>query len=135
MSACLPHCRCHKWREQLDPEFQEFVMSLCTRTNHCFTNENINSFEDVMARTEKEWLRVPNFGRKAFAELKKEMHRAGHFSFGISPDSNLVEGFAKSDMQALCFALMDLHESLEKTQKRTKAVFETMQGLIDAKLN
>jgi hypothetical protein len=38
---------------------------------NCFRNEGIESFGDLVQKTERELLRIPNFGKKSLIEIKK----------------------------------------------------------------
>ena len=46
-------------------------LELSVRTSVIFKNENIAYVGDVVQRTEAEWLRTPNFGRKSLNEIKE----------------------------------------------------------------
>lgn len=62
-------------RGSLSSDFSE----LSIRTQNCLRNEGMQTWDDVIKadRSAWEWLRSPNFGRKALNELKLELQMRG----------------------------------------------------------
>jgi hypothetical protein len=61
----------------------EFEFS--ARPGNCLKNENIVYIGDLVQRTEAEWLRAPNFGRKSLSEIKEILAQMGlHLGVEIS---------------------------------------------------
>jgi len=56
-------------RNPLDVGVDELEFSV--RPINCFFNENIHTLRDLVAKSESELLRIPNFGRKSLHEVKE----------------------------------------------------------------
>lgn len=56
-------------RNPLDVHVEELELSV--RTLNCFKNEGIRTVRDIVAKSEFELMRTPNFGRKSLNEVKE----------------------------------------------------------------
>jgi DNA-directed RNA polymerase alpha subunit len=45
-------------------------IGLSVRTENCLRNARVETVGDILAKTDKEWLKVKNFGKKGLRELK-----------------------------------------------------------------
>ena len=61
-------------------------LEITTRVSTAMVQENIRTIGEVIERTEGEWLRTPNFGRKSLNDLKAALER---FNVHLKP----VDGF------------------------------------------
>lgn len=50
--------------------FEDIDMEMSTRLMNCVEGENMVTLGDIANRTQAEWLRCPNFGRKTLIELE-----------------------------------------------------------------
>ena len=48
-------------------------LDISNKTKNIFLNRNINNIEELISKTEQELMRIPNFGKKALAELKQAL--------------------------------------------------------------
>lgn len=53
------------------------LFELSVRTTHCLRNKNINTIEKLISISEKELLKIPNFGRKSLREIKEKLAGIG----------------------------------------------------------
>jgi len=70
-------------RAPLDAKVYELPWwkDLPVRTRNCIKNDGIESLGEVLARTEAEWLRTPNFGRKSLNDLNAVVKE--HYGVGL----------------------------------------------------
>lgn len=47
------------------------------RTKNCLQNDNIQTIAELVSKTERELMRIPNFGRVSLMEVHQELKRAG----------------------------------------------------------
>ena len=75
-----------------------FWKELNIRPQNCIKNDCIVTLGEVLARTEAEWLRVPNFGRKSLNELKGALHDQFGVGVGQIPENQRerYEGMAQA---------------------------------------
>lgn len=62
-------------RNPLDVRVDDLELSV--RTIHCFENEGIRTVRDLVAKSEFELIRTPNFGRKSLNEVKEMLNVFG----------------------------------------------------------
>ena len=62
-------------RNPLDVRVDDLELSV--RTIHCFKNEGIRTVRDLVAKSEFELIRTPNFGRKSLNEVKEMLNVFG----------------------------------------------------------
>ncbi|MDP2934585.1 MAG: DNA-directed RNA polymerase subunit alpha C-terminal domain-containing protein [bacterium] len=53
------------------------ILSLSLRTKRCLRNAEIETMDQLLAKTPSELLRIKNFGRKSLYEIREELARFG----------------------------------------------------------
>jgi DNA-directed RNA polymerase subunit alpha len=53
-------------------------LELSYRTSSCLRNDNMLTIGDVVGKTDRDLLKLPNFGRRSLNEIKEVLLRAGH---------------------------------------------------------
>jgi len=93
----------------------EFGFSV--RTANCLKNDNVVYFGDLVQQTEEQILRIPNFGRKSFNEIKEMLAQKGLYLGMKVPgwkeyreDAAKYEervAFLETEINAICQSLKD----------------------------
>lgn len=71
--ARLDWSRRFKLGPGLEPDMPVSALRLSCRPAHCLKNEGCETIGDILAHTEEELLRMPNFGRVSLRELKQAL--------------------------------------------------------------
>ena len=67
-------------------------LDVSTRVSNVFYQENLSTLYEVIVRTENEWLRCPNFGRKGLNDLKDALYK--QFKLTLRPPG--IDGYNSS---------------------------------------
>jgi DNA-directed RNA polymerase subunit alpha len=70
-------------------------LDLSIRSQNCLRDSNIVYIGDVVAKTEAEILKTPNFGRKSLKEIKDNLEKLG-FHLGMQ-----IPNWPPADIEAL----------------------------------
>ena len=77
-------------------------MELSVRSQNCLRNEDITYIGDLVAKSENDMLRTPNFGRKSLNEIKALLNDVG-LNFGADvtgwPPENIEDLIKKTEAQ------------------------------------
>jgi DNA-directed RNA polymerase subunit alpha len=60
------------------PDLPVSALQLSARANNCLANENIRTMRDLLAYSEADLLRLPNFGRVSLQEVKLALAQHGY---------------------------------------------------------
>jgi hypothetical protein len=88
---------------------------LSTRVIWCLNNEHIKTVRDLAAKTERDMLRIPNFGKVSLGEVKQLLYQRG---LSLTPDDT------QEGTPPLPFPSM--HERLNRIEQRLAAVERTL---------
>lgn len=83
-------------KENLDRVVYELQFDFSLRTLQCFKHENIFYVGDIVQRKELDMLKIPNFGRKSFNEVKEVLSGMGislgmDISNWINPEGDEID--------------------------------------------
>ena len=95
-------------------------LDLDQRTQNCFRGAGIDTLEKLLAQTEAEILKIPNFGRKSLAGLKAELLRHG-LTLYIRTDHDDMVSHAKWQVRRCEVMLKNAQDALDvaKTELAT----------------
>jgi len=81
--------RCMAWswdtnvpNEQIQMSESVTMLEVSDRILHAFKNDDIKTIADLCSRTERELLRIPNFGRRSLLETKEALKIFGEYTIG-----------------------------------------------------
>jgi hypothetical protein len=103
-------------RNPLDVGVDELEFSV--RPINCFFNENIRTIRDLVAKSESELLRIPNFGRKSLHEVKELLDLFGLKLQGTTPrniEEQMTRAMARVRATKVAYA-----EAVLEVQRITK---------------
>jgi DNA-directed RNA polymerase subunit alpha len=60
------------------------ILNLSLRTKRCLRNAEIETMDQLLAKTPSELLRIKNFGKKSLCEIREELALQGLFLKGDS---------------------------------------------------
>ena len=60
------------------------ILNLSLRTKRCLRNAEIETMDQLLAKTSLELLRIKNFGKKSLCEIREELALRGLFLKGDS---------------------------------------------------
>ncbi len=103
---------------------------LSVRTSNCLWNDGITELEQLQEFSEREMLRIPNFGRVSLNELKQRMKEHGlYFRSETAPRSPYVDkrlrvpsGPLVEEAVFVSALLVQKHKELDEARRRKQAV-------------
>jgi hypothetical protein len=98
-----------------------YLMCLSTRTENCFISDGLLTIADVVEKSEREMLRLPNFGLKTLREVKETLAEIGrHLGTDVEAGLNAAAEAKQTAEEARNILARASHDTWRKQSHRDK---------------